>query len=652
MTNDYTTATAEQVRDIVSAAITAVEQRVEEILAVEGQRTFADTLLPFDEIAALTGDAYGRAPFLARVHPDPDVRAAASAEDERLRRFAVSLDSRTDLHAALLAYAGTDEARALEGSRARLLQHQLRDFRRAGTDLPQEQREEVESLRGRLTEVELAFGRNVDEHEDGLDLTREELDGLPDSFVERLSPGEAPGTYRVSLDYPERYPFLSQARRRDLREVLQRKSWNIAVDQNRPLMSEALEIRDRLATLLGAEDWAHHAMEVRMADPKAVAAFYAELVPPLQARAAAELEVIADLLHEDEGDDVVQIWDTQYYDTQLRRRDYGLDQNEVAEHFPLEQVMDGMFALTSEVFGLRYERVAEARAWHPDVALYEIRDADSDAHIAHFYTDLLPRPGKYNHAAAFTLVPGRLDGDGRYRRPVSAIVANFTPPAGDVPSLLTHTEVITLFHEFGHILHQGLTTAELVRFSGTSTERDFVEAPSQIMENWCWDVGVLQRFARHHRSGEPIPPTMVEQLIAARDLNEGIFQLRQCFYGAIDLAIHTTSEERDLDALTRGAFQVTGLPYPESTFFLSSFAHLMGGYDAGYYGYLWSRVYGDDMYSRFAEEGVTDPEVGRSYRRIILEQGGTKDAEALLREFLGRAPSNVPFLRKLGIDPG
>ncbi|MGH3442475.1 MAG: M3 family metallopeptidase [Nitriliruptorales bacterium] len=650
MPHDYTTVTAADVERVVTDAIEEGEAILASLLAVEGERTFENTLQPFDAVAALVTDAFGRGPFMSHVHPDQAVRDAATAAAERLERWQVELDSRVDLSQALSAYADSDAARALEGEWARVLEHKLRDFRRAGTDLQPHEREEVERLRGRLVEVSVAFQRNVDEYEDALELTREELDGLPDSYVARLQPGEEPDTHRVSLDYPERFPFLDQARRRDLRKELYLKSWRIAVEENRPLLREALQIRDRLADLLGQPDWAHYAMEVRMADPPAVEEFYTDLVPALGEKADAELAVMAAMLAEDDGDDVVRPWDTRYCDTQIRRRDFGVDPNEVAEHFALEQVIEGMFDLTADVFGLRYERAVDAEAWHEEVFLYDIRDADSGEHLAWFYADLFPRKGKFAHAAAWDLVAGHRRADGSYERPVAAIVANFPRPSGDSPSLLLHADVVTLFHEFGHILHQCLTTAESARFAGTSTERDFVEAPSQIMENWCWDADVLRRFARHHGTGEPILEELVAQLVAARDLDEGLSQLRQCYFGKLDLAFHSGNGERDLDALTRDIFAVTRLPYPEEdTFFPASFGHLLGGYDAGYYGYLWALVYGHDMFSRFEEEGVTNPEVGRAYRRAILEPGGSEPAIDLVRRFLGREPSNEAFLRRLGI---
>jgi Zn-dependent oligopeptidase len=232
---------------------------------------------------------------------------------------------------------------------------------------------------------------------------------------------------------------------------------------------------------------------------------------------------------------------------------------------------------------------------------------------------------------------------------VSTILANFTPPGGGRPSLLQHDELETLFHEFGHILHQALTQAEYARASGGETEVDFVEAPSQIMEHWTWDPIVLDRFARHYRTGEPIPADLVDRMVAARRLNIGLKTLVQVFYGQVDLSIHDGRAEPDLDEALRKAYTHVGLPYPEGTFLLSGFAHLMGGYDAGYYGYLWSEVIGDDLFGRFTAEGVTSPEVGTAYRRSILEPNGSRPASELVRAFLGRDPTPDAWLRLRGM---
>jgi thimet oligopeptidase len=321
---------------------------------------------------------------------------------------------------------------------------------------------------------------------------------------------------------------------------------------------------------------------------------------------------------------------------------------EVAKYFPLQQVLTGMLELTGEVFGLTYKEVA-APTWHPDVVTYAVSDRASGDLISHFYMDLFPREGKFSHAAAFPLVPGFRNEDGSYHRPVSAIVANFTKPSGDRPSLLTHQEVETFFHEFGHILHQTLTTAELVRFSGTSTERDFVEAPSQIMENWTWQASVLRRFARHFETGDPIPDHLVDQLVAARNLNIALATLRQVQFGLLDMGYHGEQPSKDLNAILRETAETGLLGFQEGTFMPASFGHLFG-YDAGYYGYLWAKVFGDDMWSRFERDGITSPQVGMDYRREILERGGAVDGGDLLRNFLGREPNNQAFLHRLGIS--
>lgn len=382
--------------------------------------------------------------------------------------------------------------------------------------------------------------------------------------------------------------------------------------------------------------------------PERVGEFYDELVDPLTEKGRDELAEISQLLSADTGENEVQVWDWRYYDTQQRKSDYGVDNFEVAKYFPLAQVLDGMFELTSEMFGIEYEEITGFDTWHDDVELYAMRDASSGEELARFYLDLHPREGKYGHAAEFPLIPGRRLEDGTYQNPTCAMVANFTKPTDDTPSLLQHSEVETLFHEFGHVLHQNLGRTELARFSGTNVERDFVEAPSQIMQHWVWRPHILRRFARHHETGEPIPEDLVDQLVAARRLNKGLTQLRQLQFGWWDQEIHAGSD-RDLDEIDRRGTELALLPRHPGTFPMASFGHLMGGYDASYYGYMWSEVFGDDMFSRFEDEGVANPEVGMAYRREILEPGGSADPDEMLRSFLGREPDNRAFLRKLGI---
>jgi Zn-dependent oligopeptidase len=650
MLYDYSTVSPATVAGVTHEGIDAAEASIADVIAA-AERTYASTMAPLEEAETHIADAYGRGPFMARVHPDPDTRHKAVEMEEHWSKWTADLVFRRDLYEAVAAFATTDEAAGLDAVRKRYVDHWLRDFRRAGHELDPEARAELQRLQKRMVELQVQFESNLDEWEDFIEVTREDLDGLPDDYIARLDPGAAPDTFKVTMEYPDYVPFMQEARRRDLRQSLQFKFWNRAAEANKPLLVEAIDIRHRIAELLGYSTWADYSMEVKMAkEPTAVASFYDSLVPGLETKAQRELAEMMTLFEEDHPGERIASWDWTYYHTRQKVRDYGVDPNEVAAYFPLESVINGMFETTGEVFGLEYRKVDTDAVWHPEVTVYEIRDRGAAEPRAYFYADLFPREGKYGHAAAFPLVYGRHMGDGSYRTPVAAIVANFTKPTIDQPSLLKHDEALTLFHEFGHILHFCLTEVGLLRFSGFDTEWDFVEAPSQIMEHWMWQPEVLRRFAGHHETGEPIPTDLVERLVAARDLNVGLFTIRQVFLGKLDLALHEAGTGKDVDAIYRDTYRLTQLPFHEGTFFPASFGHLMGGYDAGYYGYLWAQVYGDDMFSVFADHGVTSADVGARYRREVLAAGGARDAMDHLRAFLGRDPNSAAFLENLGLE--
>jgi thimet oligopeptidase len=647
---DYTQVTVESVQRETDAGLADADALVAQAVGAE-EVSFAARVTPLELAAARLAVAYGRGAFLGHAGTDAAVRDAGNAADEKITKWRTALPFREDLYNAVRELAASPAAAELTPEQGHVLELWMRDFRRAGQALEPADRAELATIRARLVELEVAFNRNIAEYQDGIEVTRDELAGMPDEFVERLTAGTEPGTFRVSLDYPELYPFLSYASNRARREELYVKHWSRAVGINRPLIEEALRLRQRAASLLGFSTWAHYAIEVKMAEtPETVAAFYDNLVPRLAAIRDRELAVLTERMHGDGVDGEVTAWDWAYYDEQLKRDEFGVDANLVAEYLPMEACLEGMFALTGEVLGLEYRRIPDANVWHPSVELYEIRDRASGEVIAEFYADWFPREGKFGHAAAFPLVIGHRNPDGTYERPVSAILANFTPPSGDRPSLIQHNELETLFHEFGHILHMSLTRAENVRVSGGETEIDFVEAPSQIMEHWTYQPEVVGRFARHYRSGDPMPADLLQQLIAARYVDIGIKTMFQVYYGQIDLDIHDGRADLDLDEALRLAYVHTGMPYPEGTFLLSGFGHPMGGYDAGYYGYLWSEVIGDDLFSRFEREGVTSPQVGADYRREILEKNGTRPAEELVHNFLGRDSNPDAWLHLREMD--
>jgi oligopeptidase A len=646
----YTNITADDIANGTDRTLDEAKGILDDLVS-QTDRNFENTLMPIDRIGDLGAHAFAAYAFMGYVHPDAGVRKAGNEAQEKLFSFAVEMIFRDDLNLAVNEYAATAEASTLAGEKKRFLDFVLRDLRRAGHSLDAETRASVKEKTQRLVELGVRFQNNIDEYQDFILVDHDDLDGLPRSFADGLTIDEESGKMKVTLDYPDLLPFMENGKRRDLREAMSRKSSNQAVEENRPILEEAIKLRNQIAQDFGMPSWSHYQLEERMAkNPEAVAAFYEDLLPALKAQGNQDLGVMAELLESEAADNQMQVWDWRYFDTQQRKTDYGVDPFEVAAYFPLDAVLDGMFELVQSTFGITFEEQDASDAWHPDVRLFAMSDTESGDDLAHFYLDLFPREGKFGHAAEFPLILSRRLEDGSFQNPVCAMVANFTKPTATTPSLLQHSEVETLFHEFGHVLHQNLGRTEIARFSGTNVEQDFVEAPSQIMQHWVWRAEVLKKFAQHHETGEPIPDTLVEKLVEARQLNIAIHQLRQLQFGWLDQQIHQPGDVKDLDAALVDAAAISLLPHPEGTFSLASFGHLMGGYDSAYYGYMWSEVFGDDMFSVFEEKGATNPEVGMAYRKEVLEKGGSLDADEMLLNFLGRAPVNTAFLNKLGIS--
>ena len=639
---------AEDIRAGIAAAISETERIVAALADVpDAERSFENTVLALDSVTDLITRASGRYGFLSQVADDEQLRAVAHEEEERLDVFATELGFREEIDRALKAYAARAETEALSAEAARLLEFELRDYRRNGFELPAGERTAIRELRERLVSLGIRFRRNIDEYDDAIHVTRNQLAGLPDAYIERLKRDDA-GRYRVSLDYPELHPFLDAAQDAALRSELFRKNHNKAADSNLELLEEAITVRHEIAARLGYESWAAYVLETRMAKtPDAVLEFLTDLEERLQPKLQGDLALLAEMSRELGGDGTVGISDYRYLTTAVLRERYQVDPFAVAEYFPLEAVLDGMFDIYQRMVGVRFESVDAPGRWHDDVRAFDITDAAGGEGLARFYMDLHPRPGKFGHAAAFTLRGGRLLAGDAYQAPISAIVANFTKPTAESPSLLRHGEVVTLFHEFGHILHQTLTRAPYSRFSGTRVERDFVEAPSQMLEHWCWQPQMLRSFSRHHETGEPLPDELIERMISAKHLSSAIATCRQIYFARLDFACHGPGARKDTDAIARELHPITGFDFPEDTHFQAGFGHLFG-YDAGYYGYLWSRVFGDDMFTKF-EQGEIES-VGSEYRQTILEPGGTTDADHLVRNFLGRDPTPDAFLRDLGLE--
>jgi thimet oligopeptidase len=609
------------------------------VVMPEVSRTFANTPEALETALWDLSDSQASNTFLKNVAVSSTVRAAAHDCESMLAQFGVEVFSREDLYKAVLEYAAKGET--LTGEPKKLLEKELLDFKRSGLALDPSKRAEVKKIRKRLVELELQFGKNLNEVKDFLVVSRTELEGLPEDYVARLK-REGEG-YKITLDYPDYFPFMNNAKDPEARRKLELLYNNRAKKENLPILKEVLALRRRAARLLGYPTHAHYVLEERMAkSPERVSEFISRLEGRLKKLAHKELAVLKELKAAEHGKKAakkINAWEWRYYDNKLKKERHQLDLEEIKTYFPVEKVTEGLLSIYQELLGVKFRRLEKAVAWHPDVKLYEITDSQDGSVRGYFYMDLFPREGKYKHAAAFDLVKGRRLADGSYQPPVSSMVCNFN-------NLLKHgehEEVETYFHEFGHIMHQTLTRARYGRFSGSSTARDFVEAPSQMLENWVWDPKLLSRMTI-----KPLPEDLLKRMIAAKNVNTGLVNLRQLFFGTIDQLYHLDPPSDTTAAYARLMKRITLFPMSAGAHPEASFGHLMG-YDAGYYGYMWSRVFAEDMASKFLAEGLLNPVTGRRYRETILERGSSRDEAELLRDFLGREPNEEAFLKSLGI---
>ena len=648
---DYASMTPDGVRRAVDESIDAADGLIAQVVAVAEPRTFHNTLAPLMEAVRFVSSADGVGATIGWVHPDEGIREAGAAAEERTERWRTGVAMRGDLAAAVRAYADTDDAGALTGARRRALDLWLRDFRRGGHELSPEAQAEYGRLRDRVTELGVVFARNLAEWSDPLELGPDDLDGLSDAFVAQLPAGAATGSRRLPISYAVVFPFLEQSTRRHLREVALSKFLSRCADVNRPILEEITSIRRQLARIMGVDSWSQFANEAHMSGSRAeVMAFIDGLTPPLQRLAASEQAVMAELLVAN-GETLPLLASDWPSCHERQRQSLGVDFAELRAYFPLPAVLDGLFEILREIFGVAARRI-EAPVWHPDVLVVELMDDESGELLADVYLDLFVRDGKRPGGWQAAMEPA-VNEPGRPRRPASIqLVLNCQAPGADGAALLQFDEVVGLFHEFGHTLEFGLVRAEGAPATPEWFEIDFIEAPSQIMEHWAWSPDVLRRIGRHHRTGEPPPDELLDRLPEVRRLNSGthtlyFFMLRTL----VDQYLHGP-EPVDAEAAYRRAFAVTGFPFMEGTFQPSSFDHIVAIYDAGFYSYLWAQVFGDDMFSAFREGGLLSGEVGRRYRREVLEPSWSVPGRERVERFLGRPPSDRAFLERLGIaDP-
>jgi len=650
----------------------------EEIVA-KAKETIEKTRLVEDKVAALENPTFENAiatmaqdhqsstrianvlTFYQHVSTSKEHRDAGAEAERLFNEAGVESSMREDVFK--IVHQVYESKPQLEPESMRLLEKTDLDYRRAGLALKKEDQEKLKSLKVRLSDLSIQFSQRLGEETGGVFLTKEQLVGLPDDVLNYLATKEQDGKtlYKVTFKYTDIGPALKYCKLEETRKSLFIGDSSKAAE-NAKVLDEAVIIRRDIAKLLGYKTWTDFILEEKMAkNTSTVTNFLDDLRNKLTPTGEKEVTRLLQLKKEDvkkgyaNDGDVLCVWDYGFYNRVLLESEYQVDEQLIAEYFPMESTIAGFLRIFETLFSLKFDEITDSSqsVWHEDCKQYAVWRSDTKGFLGWLYLDLFPRDGKYRHAADFNLGPGYTDENGNQVYPSTALVCNFTKPTPEKPSLLKHSEVITIFHEMGHAIHDIVSVTKYGRFHGTEVPGDFVEAPSQMLENWCWNKKVLQDLSHHYQRGEPLKEELIDKLVASKLVDIGLSTLRQIFFGMFDMKIHSligdqvadTTKEYNMLRQQIGLVQNGNV----STNGQASFGHMMGGYDAGYYGYLYSQQISTDMFYTKFKVDLMNSTVGSQYRDTILVPGGSCEMMDNLKLFLGREPNNTAFLEDLGI---
>ena len=640
--------------ELCNAAVEKNKVALDAIAATPAKdRTFLNTMMAFENTNAELSDRTSQLMFMKDVSPNEAIRNEGAECDKKVSEYYVTIVTRKDVYDALKGAKPDATDGATKKQQARLIEKTLFAFEQNGLKLPADKAQKLKEIKTEIAKLQSEFSDNLNADNTVVEFEPAALDGVPADWLAAQKKTADGKRVIVTTKRPDYDQVMRNAKNPETRRQMLQAYWSRAAAKNTPLLQQAVAKRIEAARTFGAKTWLDYQTADRMAkNAKTVQAFLKDLTDKLKKKNQEDLGKLLKFKQEtDPTAKGLDAWDIEYYAYQLKKRDYSLDDEQIRQYFPANVVVKGVFEIYSRLLGVKFTEVKDAKTWNPDVKFWKVENAADGKVIGAFYTDFIPRPGKYGHAAAFSLVSARQLPDGTYQHPTSAIVTNFTPPSGDKPSLMTHGEVETFFHEFGHIMHQTLTKAPYASLSGSNVAQDFVEAPSQMLENWAYEPQILTMVSGHYKDeSKPLPQELQEKIVEARDFNQGYLYTRQLLFATYDMILHTTPKPVNTDQTFNGLYRkLIGVEPPKDAHFPASFGHLMGGYDAGYYGYLWSQVYAEDMFTRFDGKNVLSPSVGGDYRKYVLERGNMVDGMDLLTQFLGRKPNTAAFFKKLKI---
>lgn len=663
----YSTILPEHVEPAVDAILAESRTVVADVLASQGDTPRWETLIDaLDEQGAKLGRAWSPVSHLNAVRNNPELRAAYEACLPKLSEYWTEMGQNRALFQAYEALAASPEAASFDVAQKTILEQALRDFRLSGIDLPPEQQKRYGEIQMKLSELGSRFSNQLLDATQAWSKHVEDeslLAGITESAkgqMKQAAEAKDLQGWLITLEFPSYYAVMTYADNRALREELYAAYCTRASDQgpnagqndNGPVMAEILELRQELARLLGFANYSELSLASKMAEtPEQVLSFLRDLAvrsKPFAAQDLSELKAFA----AEQGCNDLQSWDVGYYSEKLREQRYSISQEILRAYFPIDKVLSGLFAIVEKLYGIQIKELSGFDTWHPDVRLFEIEE--NGQHVGRFFFDLYARANKRGGAWMDGARDKRRAASGELVSPVANLVCNFTPASTGKPALLTHDEVTTLFHEFGHGLHHLLTRVEHVGVSGINgVAWDAVELPSQFMENWCWEPEGLALISGHYQTGEPLPQDLLDKMLAAKNFQSGLMMVRQLEFSLFDFELHATHGDGRsvLEVLEGIRDEVSVMRPPAYNRFPNSFAHIFaGGYAAGYYSYKWAEVLSADAFSKFEEEGVLNPQTGRAFREAILARGGSQAPMVLFVDFRGREPSIDALLRHLGLS--
>lgn len=653
---DFKNVTSEKI--VIAAGI--VDKRAEVVFSGITQlkntnRTFENTVIAFDDGYNILQKFLSANWILLEASEDQSVRDTARIMSGRFLTRLNELFQNDSLYQAIHDYSETKEAKSLTGERSNFLNKILKQFSINGMKLNVIDREKLKVINKELNSLNMEFDKNTSKSPEKVVFNRTELVGLSEEFL-RPFKIKNDSNYAFDLSRPTFSSFLTFCSNENSRKKMYLAYWNVGGYANEVLLARMILLRTKKAQLLGFKTYSEYiTSDIMSGKPEVVWKFEHDLEEKLRIKSDQELKnlLLVKTKYTGVPARIIYPYDVQFYTNIILMEKFNVDQEKVKEYFEMNAVLQGVFLIYQKLYDLQFVKDTAASVWQRDVTAYSVFDNKTHAQIGYFYLDLYPRENKYHHVGCFRLVQSKHFLDGSKQLISSAFIGNFPKPIGNKPSLLYHDQVVVFFHEFGHLIHTILSDTEQSLYAGTNVARDFVEAPSQIMENWAWNKEVLSLFAKHYRTGKVIPDSLLNNMIAARNLNSGLINLYKVYYGTLDLTMNdgfTPDSAADILKLSRQLHEKI-MPYPwvDGVHIAGSFTHY-NVYASVYYTYLWSQVYSADMFSEFERTGILNSATGQRYRECVLAKGGTEDPIRLVSNFLQREPNSDAFLKLNGMQ--